>query len=322
MPGMIHPAVKVLADIAQIDIPAGVVVLPLLQLTTKAPQAGPPKSAAVGPKVEPKEVQTPAAGVRNGKDGGLIVCAEGQVILQPTLCIDTKGLQVALIRVNHHEIVHVPYVPALAPSALCPLIEGVHIDVREQLTGEIADRQAFTRRSRLAVAANDILNDGHQAPVSNTLAKQAEQYLVIDTCKVFADVGLEHIYLPVPPEALAKHFLRFLCAGMGATANPAGVALAYKSGLPDGLYNSDNCILNNPISKKLQGRYPPALRLGHIKAAIGATLVLTPYQLVLKLYQIALQITLKMPARPAFSLSLPGFEVCAVQRFKCNDLIK
>ena len=309
---MIYPAVEVLADITQIDIPAGVVVLPLLQLTTKAPQAGPPKSAAVGPKVEPKEVQTPAAGVRNGKDGGLIVCAEGQVILKPALCIDAKGLQVALIRVNHHEIVHVPYVPPLAPSALCPLIEGVHIDVREKLTGEIADRQAFARRSQLAVATHDILNDGHQAPISNTLAKQAEQYLVIDTCKVFANVGLEHIYLPVPPEALAKHFLRFLCAGMGATANPAGVAVLDEPGLPDRLYRAHDGVLNHTIAEELQGSNLPALWLGDIKAAIRAALVLAPDQVVLQLDQIAFQVFLEVPAGPAFALAFAGTEITLI----------
>lgn len=77
----------------------------------------------------------------------------------------------ALIRMHHHEIVHIPYVPTFALSALHPLIKGVHIDVGEELAGQIADRQTFARPPRLTVAANDIFDDSHQPAISYPLTQ-------------------------------------------------------------------------------------------------------------------------------------------------------
>ena len=322
MPGVIHPAVKVLADVGQIYLAARVIGLPLFELTPETPQARPTEPAGIRPKVVAEEVQTATAAMRYRENAGFVIGAQVEVVGQPPLSVNSQRLQVALVGMNDHEVIHVPDVPVLALSALHPLVERIHIDVGEQLTGQVADRQTFARGFRLAVAADDVLDNRHQPAICQALTQQLQQDVVVDAGEVLPDISLQHINPAMLAEALLKHFLGLVGARMGALTNPAGVAVPDESGLPDRLYRADDGVLNHAIAEELQGGYLPALWLGDIKAAVRAALVLAPDQVVLQLNEIAFQVFLEVPAGPAFALAFAGAEISLVQGVEGDDLFE
>ena len=102
-----------------------------------------------------------AAFVLHRKHAGLPIGFKVQIVRQPALGIYSQGLQVALAWVDHNKIIHIPNRPPLAPAALYPLIECIHVDVGEQLAGQIANGQALAGLFRFAVTAHNVFNDSH-----------------------------------------------------------------------------------------------------------------------------------------------------------------
>ena len=92
---------------------------------------------------------------------------------------------------HNHKIISIPHVVFSLEIMLHKLIKLIHVNIRQELRGEIAERQTLAALCRMETT-DDFHNERFDIRVWNVFLDNAEQYPVINRGKEFADVTFKY----------------------------------------------------------------------------------------------------------------------------------
>lgn len=229
---------------------------------------------------------------------------------------------------QEHKIVHEANVKAAMQCFFHEMIEGIQINVGEELAGQIADGQAAPALKRqeqiiageipvgfcLRIAAvNDFVNQPQGFTVGDHPANFALENLVVDAGEVLAQVAFQNV-LRLPHELLQTPN-----GGMSAFAHAIGVTVKNEATLKQWVDDVDQHVMNNTITK---GRDADHAFLGLVdeEGFIITGFVGVRSKLVQELQSIALEIAKEGKYVRAKALASGGFPRGEQKIFKGADL--
>ena len=132
------------------------------------------------------------------------------------------------------------------------LIQLVHVYVRKELRGQVADGYA-SRMEQIALAgrkaAYDFSQEPHDLLVFDSLPQYLQENLVVDTVKEFSHVALQRIAGTCAVSTYrAEHLRQSLDAFVRTLADAARKGIGDKGLLKNLIENSENRMVQNPIA--------------------------------------------------------------------------
>ncbi|MCY1427655.1 hypothetical protein D9M71_435120 [compost metagenome] len=232
---------------------------------------------------------------------------------------------------QQHEVVDVADVMPRAQPVFDELVEGVQVDVGEELAAEVADRQApVTRLADQALVLGHAVEQAGRAAQLVVLARVVHQDLqgqgapfrfrdavgqllgedaLVDADEEVGQVALQVVRRPAPVLGDAAHLgLQALGGIEGAAAGDAGAAVGDEAALDARADVVVQQVVHDAIAEV--GRPDlPRLRVGDHEADGGAGLVGAIGQLGMQLHEVALQVELEGQCAPAAALVAPAVQI-------------
>lgn len=173
------------------------------------------------------------------------------------------------------------------------LVELIHIHVRKQLRGQVADRYTV-RFARVREATNDFSEQPHHFEVFNSPCQYPKQYLVVDAVKKLPHIAFEH---PARTRVVATHgtehllqpFNAFVCT----LTDAAGKGVRDKAWFKQRVEQVEYSVMQDSVAH-CGFVYVPQFGIGDIEAGVSTMLVDFVSQVAVQLENILLQIALKI----------------------------
>jgi hypothetical protein len=202
------------------------------------------------------------------------------------------------------EVVGVPDVGPYSQRLLDEVVEGVEMDVRQKLAGQVADGQATGPQQRQEIVseeqrpgelvAQDVRpraeNDAQQlqrTTAADHPVNRTHQDLVVHRGKEPDDVGAQAVPVATHPGvgAVDRH--------VGAPALAASVRIRDEPALEDRLDHAHDRVMHDPVPERGR-RDQPALGLVDVKGAVGAGAIASAGKLRAEAPELGLQLIVEL----------------------------
>lgn len=170
------------------DAAIGQLAFEVAQLITDALDAAFAQQAMRRVDAIPQKIQR-AARLANREYLGLAVSGQAQGTPQELLDARPPRLQLRLVVMQHHKIIHVADVVPDAEIVLCVAIQLVEIEIGKQLTCQVAERDPDTRPPWARV--DNGIEQPERAIAVDLAAQDRLEAGVIDAGEILADVRLQ-----------------------------------------------------------------------------------------------------------------------------------
>lgn len=231
------------------------------------------------------------------------------------------------IPAEQEKIIHIPDITLTPEFMFHKMIQRIQIDIRPELTRQIADRQPsprFPHRKKIGspnsarsirMAGKNPLHQREQTLITNHLGEKLRKNTVVDMGKIFADIALQGIREGSGKLRSAAH------SGVSALAGAAGKTVFDKPILKDWLNHTDNGVMHHAVTE-VSRRYRPLLRFVNLKIVIASVPIGSIQKLFTQSNQLLFQIREKRGGRPFSSLAAHSSRCRRMEIFKRADLLK
>lgn len=174
----------------------------------------------------PEEINTGGVGL----DGYLVrMQHESEAVLQECFQLREKIHEKVSVFGKNDEVVGVADIMTYTKFLLHIAIKFVHIDIHQELRGQIPERQPLPRCNALEARDYDMKKHAH-FHILDMKFEQALEYGVIDVCEEFAYVALKHVAgARVVSRYLPSKQVEPIHGAMRALLLPARVGIVYES---------------------------------------------------------------------------------------------
>lgn len=212
-------------------------------------------------------------------------------------------------------VVDVAQIEPAAQLFFHEMVEGIEINIGEELAGQISNRQAapaLQRRKQIiagevpvdfqlrVAAVDDSVDEPQRFGVADDAANFVFQNFVIDAGKIMAEVAFKNISRAV------HELLQSANGGVRAFADAIGIAVKNEPALEERADDVDEHVVHNAIAK-VRGADQTLLRLINEESAVIAGLIREGAQLAQKLQRVVLERVEKFQHVRAEPFTLRGF---------------
>ena len=220
-----------------------------------------------------------------------------QLFLQKLLYRSKELFKLLFVAGYEYKIVGVADIVLGFKFVLNKLVKLIHIHIRKELRGQVADRYA-ARMKEIGIAAckatDNFSHQPHDLGIFNAPRQYLQQYFVVDAVKKLPHVALERVAGARTVAAdRAEHVCQPLYAFVTAFADAARKGIRYEPWLKNRVKHFEYSVVEHPVAHYCFV-YVPQLRVGDIKAGIRAVFVSFVSKVMVQLKNMLLQVLLKL----------------------------
>ena len=220
-----------------------------------------------------------------------------QLFLQKLLYRSKELFKLLFVAGYEYKIVGVADIVLGFKFVLNKLVKLIHIHIRKELRGQVADRYA-ARMKEIGIAAckaaDNFSHQPHDLGIFNTPRQYLQQNFVVDAIKKLSHVALKRVAGARTVAAdRAEHLRQPLYAFVAAFADAARKGVRYEARLKNRVEHFKDSVMQYSVTH-YGFVYVPQLGIGDIKAGIRAVLVGFVSQIMMQLKNMLLQVLLKL----------------------------